>query len=82
MVRQINRLRKENHTLKTENRRLKAAIANLKQDRHDIELDSEVQKDVESVFHECHKSSILQSALKKQDDVNDTLQSFWQESPT
>ena len=76
MARQIKRLRKENRDVKTENRRLKATIASLKEGKHDIELEGEVQGDVEAVFHECRKAKILSESLEKQDDANGTLQAF------
>ena len=76
---QIKKLRQDKRALKAENRRLKAAIACLKQGKHDIQLEGEVQNDVEHLFKECRKATVLQETMAKQDDANGTLKAFWQE---
>ena len=46
-------LKAEVRDLKEENRRLKAAIAELENGDHDIELDGDAQEDMTSVLKEC-----------------------------
>ena len=79
LVKQVDKWRKKCRRLQDENKRLKVAIKELSQGRHDIILEGDSQQDMEDVMEICQKSPILEKNLTAQDDESGTLSHFWSE---